>query len=498
MRRFAIIFFSLVILQQTQAQDVLQPFAIVEQALAVGETESYTFTAREGSILSFLAQSTDGTLDPQITLIAPNGDVLLTNDDYDYPDRTDALIEGFTVPRTGQYAVSVSGVAETAGTFRLEMAEGFPTVVMTDTFATSTDVTSLASAPTIISQADGALHLSVEGIEQTGVGVHPRAQGDDFYTAVTVKNITHRNGWLVGLVLRKQSDDNYYLLQVENRGIWRFLLVQDGITTVVRDWTDHPALVAEQTTFRLSVFANGGGFDAFYDGQYIGTAVDSTITGDGSLGFVVGTQNAFDSNATATFDDFIVTVPTQKDGQRLQPTQILGGTGNVVARQLQHMSVIPIGGEVALDISETTATYNGAGTNLVSLARGSTFTNFVYSTQVSVSTSRQGIGGCGIVARQDGDNYVLAYADNVGGYGLSQRVGAEFLQSNFNQYATPTVQVWLLMIGRSEDVLLYVDGKYFATITASEIAGNIGNAVVNFDAQETACRFRNVWLWRWN
>jgi hypothetical protein len=471
---------------------------MVEQTLAAGDSDTYIVNAREGSILSFLAQSADGAIDPRISLLSPTGDVLLTNDDYDYPDRTDALIEGFTVPRTGQYSVTVTGVNGTSGAYRLQMSEGFPTVIMSDTFATSTDVASLASAPATITQSDGALQIGVEGIEQTGIGVHPRARGGDFYAAVTIKDIAHRNGWLVGMMLRKQDDDRYYLLQVENRGIWRFLLVQDDETTVVRDWTDHPAIVAEQTTFRLSVFANGGGFDAFYDGQYIGTAVDDTITSEGSFGFSISTQNSFDSTATATFDDFIVTVPTLKNGERLIPDQILGGTGNVVARQLQHMSLIPIGGEVILDLSETTASFNGAGVNVFPIARGTTFTNFVYSAQVSVSTNRQGVGGCGIVARENDGNYVMAFADNVGGYGLSQRVGDEFLQSNFNQFPSPTVQVWLLMIGRGDKVLLYVDGRYFASITVPEEVGNIGSAVVNYDPQETSCRFRNVWVWRWN
>jgi hypothetical protein len=469
----------------------------VDGVLAPQTSATYTFSAREGTILSFLAQGRDGALDPRLTLYLPNGSIAAVNDDYDYPDRTDALIEAFTVPRTATYMLEIAAVGRSSGEYRVEMFEGFPTIVLQDNFSQSTDVTPLIEGVIPPQALNGSLRLAAEGIEQQTIVRHPRSRYQDFYATVRIASINHRGGWIVGLMLRQQDEDSYYTLELSDSGVWRFRLAHNGETRTLRDWTNHPAIVAGQTTFHLSVLANGGGFNFFYDGQFIGTVADSTLLTAGASGFLAATRNVADSSVQADFDDFVVTVPTLVNNERLIPGNVLQGSGTNVARQLQHTSLIPIGGELVFEVAESFASARVAGVTTLPLARGSTFTNFVLSASVSMQTNRQGTGGCGILGRANGNTYMLAYADTTGGYGLAERSGDTFANNAFGQYSTPRVETWLLMVAVGNKVHLYVDGTYFATQTFPAAQGAIGSAIVNFDTLETTCRYRSIWLYRW-
>jgi hypothetical protein len=480
-----------------QAQTQLAPYVPVDGLLAPQTAATYTFSAREGTILSFLAQGRDSALDPRLTLYLPNGSIAASNDDYDYPDRTDALIEAFTVPRTGTYTLEVAAVGQTSGEYRLEMFEGFPTIVLQDNFSQTTDVTPLGSPANPPQALNGSLRLAASGIDQRTIARHPRSRYQDFYATVRVASINHRGGWIVGMMLRQQDDDSYYTLELSDSGVWRFRLAHDGETRTLRDWTNHPAIVASQTSFSLSVLANGGGFNFFYDGQFIGAVADTTLLTAGASGFLAATRSAADSSVQVDFDDFFVTVPTLVNNERIIPGNIVQGSGSNVARQLQNASLIPIGGELVFELAESFASAPVAGVTTVPLARGSTFTNFVLSASVSMQTNRQGIGGCGILGRAKDESYVLAYADTTGGYGLAERAGSAFTSNAFGQYSAPRVETWLVLVAVGDKVHLFVDGVYFSTLAFPAADGSIGSAVVNFDVLETTCRYRNIWLYRW-
>jgi hypothetical protein len=495
---FVVVAFLLFSTATIQAQsDDLVLFVPIDGVLNANASNLYTFTAREGMILSFLAQAQDTALDPILSIQNTRGETIISNDDYDYPNRTDALIEAFTAPQTATYTLTVSGHSNTQGAYRVEMFAGYPTIVLLDNFASSTDVLIADESESAVSQVlEGALQLSQNGIQQQLRVIHPRSQYADFFATVSIKNIADRNGWAVGMLLRFQNPENYYQVQVNSRGAWRFVLVQNGQESIIRDWTPHPAIVAGKINFELSILALGNGFDVLVDAQYVGTVTDSNIPNSGTMGFMVQTANAANSDISAQFDDFAITVPTTLNNQPLIPQEIVAGSNTYIARQLQHFGMIPLGGSMVLDLAETTAFFGNDGISVVPLARGSQFENFVYSAVVASQSISDGLAGCGITARQTDDNYVLAYADNTGGYGLAVRSGEAFTTSNFGQYPALQVQYWLLMIANGSRVYLYVDGKYITQIEHTASTGGVGNAVLNYVRLDTNCRFRNVWLWQ--
>jgi hypothetical protein len=495
---FVVLIFTFLSVTIAHAQsDDLVLFVPLDGTLTANTSNTYTFTAREGMILSFLAQAQDTTLDPIISIQNTRGETIISNDDYDYPNRTDALIEAFTAPQTATYTLTVSAHSNTQGAYRVEMFAGYPTIVLLDNFANSSDVlVADDSDNATVEVIDGALQLSQVGIQQQLRVVHPRSQYANFFATVRIKNIADRNGWTVGMLLRFQNPENYYQVQVNSRGAWRFVLVQNGQELVIRDWTPHPAIVAGKINFELSVLALGNGFDVLVDAQYVGTVTDSTIPDSGTMGFMVQTANATNSDIRVQFDDFAITVPTTLNNQPLIPQQIVAGSSAYVARQLQHFGMIPLGGSMVLDLAETTAFFSNDGISVVPLARGSQFENFVYSAVVASQSISDGLAGCGITARQNKNEYVLAYADNSGGYGLAIRDTNAFTTSYFGQYDMPQVQYWLLMIANGNRISLYVDGKYITQIEHSAPTGGVGNAVLNYVRLDTNCRFRNVWLWQ--
>ncbi|XWX05298.1 PPC domain-containing protein [Aggregatilineales bacterium SYSU G02658] len=485
-------------IRPTSAQTPLTAGETITGRVAPNETLVYTFSAREGNVLSFIAQSDDGQLDPAIAILNASGAVVASNDDYDYPNRTDALIEAFTVPRTGEYQLELRAVNPEGGAFRLAMSIGYSSIILSDRFEVDTDAVPLdVSSPLALFQRSGELVMGVQGIDQLGVAAHPRSRSSTFYASVDVTSVSHRGGWIVGLAVRIQPDGSRYQVEFDERGLWRTLLFQGTERTIIRDWNTHPAIRAGSTRFNIGVLAAVGGFDVFYDGLFVGTVPTRALEGDGLLGFVVQSRSALDAAAQATFDNLLITVPVQVAKARVRPSTIQPGSATFVARQLHRSGLIPLGGEQVLDIAETTNTFSGAGVSEAPLARGLSVENFVYSAVVSITTARQGVGGCGLIARRDGLNYLLAYTDTDGGYGLSRRAGDAFHDTSYARMPTRAPQVWLMMIASGERVDLFVDGRYFASLNHPPMSGPIGTAGVNFDPQDTTCRLRSVWVWRW-
>lgn len=485
--------------QVTAQTPVLVAGETITGRIAGGEVTTFTFSAREGSVWSFVVQADDGRLDPAITITTLAGAFVLANDDYDYPDRTDALIEAFTVPRTGDYRLELRAVNPEGGTFRLTMTTGYPNVVLSDRFEFDTDMSALEmSSPLALFQRSGELVMGVQGADQLGIASHPRSRlSHTFYASVDVTSVSHRVGWVVGLAVRIQPDGSRYQLEFDERGSWRVVWFQGGGRTILRDWNVHPAIRTGSTRFTLGVLATEGGFDVFYDGVLIGTVAHRAIEREGLLGMFVQSRSALDAAVQATFDNLLITMPIAVAGQRVIPNYVQSGSAGFVARQLHRAGLIPIGGEQVLDISETTASFSGAGVFESTLARGLNVQNFAYSAVISITTARQGSGGCGLLGRRDGSRYALAFTDTNGGYGLARRVGDAFHDAHYAQLPTRPAQVWLLMVAHEDRVHLFADGRYFSTIPHEAVVGTVGMAAVNHDPQDTTCRLRNVWLWRW-
>lgn len=488
-----------------RAQQALQPNTPVSGDLSAGASDTWSFSVRDGAMLSFYVEATDETLDPMLSIRSSTGELLLSHDDIAYPDNSNALIEAFSAPRSGNYEVLVSAHGQSSGAYELKMTNGFAELVLADNF---TSISNWSLSPdsneeAILSAQNGRLALELAGIQQTATAINPSAStGPDFYAHVDVRGATGRNGWQAGLSFRRQTDGSHYLVSIDNRGLWRVSLLQNGQTNILRDWNSHPAIIPDNPDFSIAVLANRSDFDFFYDGQLIGTISNSAVSAGGSVGVYLASANAIGSSASASFDNLIATEPIQLDDRELIPQQVLTGSANVMVRDLQRRRVLPPGGEIVLTIPESFAQNVSPGVSRFPLARGSSYRNFALAANVSWRDTG-GLSGCGLIARDQNatpDNYALAYVDSQGGYGLAQRENDAFSTSIFgDQIPLRSGETYhLLLIGVEDTLTYFLQGRYVGQITLSNPEGGIGEAVVNFEPVDTACRFDNLWLWRSN
>jgi hypothetical protein len=154
---------------------------------------------------------------------------------------------------------------------------------------------------------------------------------------------------------------------------------------------------------------------------------------------------------------------------------------------------------MALMVEESFAESSQPGVLPYMLGRGTTYTNFVLATTVSWQARGEGVTGCGLVFRAvDDTHYSLAYVDQTGAIGVSQRDGDRFQRGIFWESSPAGASRHLLVIASSDTVYYYVDGFFAGTVQNRADEGTIGNAVVNFEPVHTSCQFNNTWVWRWN
>lgn len=488
--------FVLVLLAGTQAraQDGLELYAPVEGRLSAGETQDWTFGARDGQVLSFSAQGTG--VDPQISILTPDGDVLISNDDYDYPASRDALLEAVTLPRTATYTLRVSAVSG-AGSYRLTMLPGYAQIARLDNFNGEggwQPQGTAADNPLSVETTDGRLVLALDGIAVSGTATDGRAAAQtDSFAQVGVA-ITSGGGWTAGISARQQSDGTYYAGRVSHEGLWQLIAVEGGAERVLRDWTPHPAITAGETTFTLGLLVNGDGLELFYNGVFVGKTTDSALRVGGQIGVLAGTANEIGGSVRAAFDNLLVTIPLGVFPQALIPA-----SPQAMVTELQRRRVIPAEGSMALLVESSSAQDVRAGVSRFMLGRGATFNTFALGTRVSSTVGQGGVGGCGLILRSlDDAHYVVAYLDSGGGYGLSQRAADVFQPGLFGENAA-----WgggshaLLVVVRDTQMDYYVDGQHVGRLPVEAAAGSVGNAVVNFDPVTTVCTFEDTWLWTW-
>ena len=465
--------------------------------IAAGEQQSWTFQAASGEALSFSVKATSGNLDPAFTISNSAGMVLIGNDDTNYPDEQDALLEAITIPRTGTYTVTVSGVGQTAGSYSLTMLPGFSQVEQNENFNGDFNWTVVGDVGQL-ENIEGKLSMAVEGRLLADVAVPPNNTLPETYYAQVDMNVSSGNGWITGLSVR-QDGENYYLLAINSNGQWRFSLHQADGEHIIHEWTPHPAIIAGQATFTLGILVNGSGFDFFYDGQGFGHLTDSTLPESGGLGLWVGTPDSLSAHANGAFDNLIVTIPSEINNQRMIPQQLIVSTPADMVQELQRRGLIPAAGEMALTVNESFVESRRPGVEQFLLGRGVTFQNFAMGATVTWQAQSTGVTGCGFVVRAiDDGNYTVAYIDQSGGYGVSRREGDSFQPGIFGEKAQLTSDTHhLLVIAVGDRLYYYIDGQYSGMVDNPAQDGAVGDAVVNFEPISTSCTYSGTWLWRW-
>ena len=478
------------------AQEELPFNTPVRGEVTPGQPETWGFNGKAGQVISLLVQSA-GTLDPVLALLDDNGDAILTDDDFAWPEAADSLIQAVTLPYTGRYTVSVAGFAETAGQYTLTLSEGF--AVVED--SVSLDVAGWTpTASNLQVQPDGdGLALTMRGRRSAEAAFGVPVSSADMGAFVDVTGVRNPSGWVVGLALRRVNDSRYEV-QFNSEGRWRFVRMDGDEQTVIRDWTSHPAIVPGETSFRIGTLAKGQAFDVFYNGAYVGTTSDDALTEAGEVGLVTGMISSVDSETRASFANLALTTPLRVDGQMPVPQQIVVTDGPAMAQALSRRHVLQGDGQMALTVPEASVNYARPGVNRLMLGQNTEFADFAYGGTVRINQMTPGATGCGLVLRYAGEaDYALAWLDGAGAYGLSVKEGETFTPGLFGEQGDFDVDAahHLMVIASGSSVFFYVDGRSAGQIDIPLGEGEVGAAVVNFEGIDTTCAFSNLWLWRW-
>lgn len=491
--------FSNIAITSAQAMTITLP-ATIDGTLAANGTADYTFTALSGTVISVSVRTTDENFDPVVTILDNAERVIISNDDYNYPETRNALLEAVSLPRIGTYIIRVSGYDGTAGDYTLRVYPGFSEIGTTDDFSAESEWDTLSDALSTTIESE-TLTLEINGMRAVGSTFYQYVDPvPDLYVQADVLNVTNPSGWVVGLAARRQGD-NYYMLSINNTGLWRFSLVEGESETILRDWTPHPNIVAGQQAFTIGLAANANGFDFFYNGGFIGSVSDSTLSRAGQVGLVAGTTSSLPTTTTVSIDNLVITTPHFINGERIIPQDLIISTAVEMERALELRHVVSANGEMALTVPSSSVEYARAGINRLMLGRGTTYANFALGTMINIQGSQRGLAGCGLVLRYTGENdYVLAYLDQMGGYGISQRQDEEFLPGLFGEITnwTSNTSHHLLIIANDDRLFYYIDGKYVGALDVPAQTGEVGTAVVNFETITTTCQYTDLWLWRWN
>ena len=495
---FLIFIAALIPFVGVRAQTILTPYVEMSGSVPAGGSQTFTFSAQSGAVVSLIAQAESPDLDPILSLSDQAGRPLYSNDDYAYPDSPDALLEAVTLPRTETYTVTVTGFEGSAGDYALTLLPGYGNPLTIEDFSGS-DWDSPDDAQA--TRSSNILSMSVEGVRATGTAQNTDVQAPaNFMAQVDVIEVTNPSGWTAGITARRQGN-SYYLYEISAQGLWRFSRYDDGTATVLRDWTGHPSILAGEPTFTLGFMANGVGFDFFYNTAYVGSANDATLTEGGTVGLSIGTTSSLASETTAKFDNLVITTPVEVNGARLIPNEIplAEGTGLVMA--LKRQNLIAPDGVMSLTLPESSVQFARPGINRLMLGRGTNYTNFALGGTVNMQGGTpSGDVGCGIVFRfTDETHYTLAYIDQRGGYGISERDGEDFLPGLYGtREGLGQGQHHLLIIADDNTLYFYVDRQYVGTVDDPPREGQVGIAVVNFEALNTSCSYSNLWLWEWD
>ncbi len=469
----------------------------VEDELAPEETHRYSLIALELTLVSFRVEALSETLDPQLAIYDSSGELVITNDDYAYPDSLDAIIQAFVLPKSDQYTVAVSGFDGTSGAYQLHLLPGYDVQIHAKEKLLLEDWEVVNRLANVQQAGSNRLVIETDGMATTAVMLGTGfAQERDFYFEVQFDNVSSANEWQVGLAFRYARPDSHSRVLLNKRGFWRMERVDEGDIVIVRNWGTHPAIVPGESKFRLGILASGEHFDIVYNGQIVGMVGDNKSEAFGGVGVAMRTADVVGSRLSFAISHAIMTIPTRVDEAVIVPDQLLTRPYHVMDNVLARQQLIPVDGEIKMFLPQSSVRRRLAGVTPYLLGSGLRFGEFAIGAQLSFEMSSEANGGCGILFHyQDEEHYQLAYATAEGDYGLSQRQGEVFAPGIYaNKPTRKRDKHDMLLIVYDGAIHYYVDDERIGQLAYETSPGSVGIAVVNYASVETNCVFEDFWV----
>ena len=488
----------LLILTPLTAQDTrIRLGDVIEASLAPDETHLYSFVALELTLLSIRVEALSDSLDPRFDLVDSAQRLIIENDDYDYPNTLDAVVQALVLNSNSTYTIRVSGHGGSGGDYRLSLLPGFDRLHLRDTVMDKANWQVAYSDTTLDISESSLFAVELEGFARTGIvlGQH-LPQEQDVYFEASFDTVTSPVDWKVGLVFRYKSPEDYYRVVLSKSGFWRVERILEGELVPVRNWTTHPAIVAGEPDFRLGILASGRHFDMVYNGQVVGSASDTAEPQPGALGLVMRTDERAGGLTSLAVRQTLLTLPTRVDGQILLPQRILERRDYLMALDLARKQLVPAGHSVSFVQRESSVRHVRPGVTRISIASDRQYEQFALGASLRVGTADDSNGGCGLFFHFNNDtHYSLAYMTRQGDFGVSRRSGDGFEPGIYGKRAPPEdPEQYLLIIAQDEILHFYLDEEYAGSMPSQPRVGSIGIAVVNYEPVETSCRFENLWL----
>jgi hypothetical protein len=127
---------------------------------------AWEFTGWANQMVSFRVIAS-GDFDPIISVRDASDQRIVRNDDFDFPNTRDALIEAVTLPSNGRYQVIVSGYGGSTGDFVLLMMPGYSSYTLDERFVAQENWS--GDNLDAIDVTDGIATMRIEGIDVSGL-----------------------------------------------------------------------------------------------------------------------------------------------------------------------------------------------------------------------------------------------------------------------------------------------------------------------------------------
>ena len=469
------------------------------QTVSIGSDEQarLRFSAFPGTVISLSAMAQDDLVDPRLELINPDGTRLFQVDDISDAD-LNAAVEGITLNQTGLYTINVSAYGETSGDVtvlltggflqdvsnRIDLAGSEAESIVTDGSGNSTLIDDV-----LVLQADGML----QGVVASTIA---DVSEDGSLVEADINVVQARNGWRAGFALPGQPGAAFV---VNEQGQWGVLGTGDGNVTELRAWTRHPAIRVGERQFRLGMLIQPGRIELLVNRQSVGAYDISLIKDSASIAAFAGTPQQISSFAQVEFAGWHYSTRLEVDGASLPVVAVTANTADSIIAELQRNRLLPvISGTFVANITNSNMRESVYGMAR-RVIRDQQLDNYVLYASYNWQASASLTTGCGVsvVDAVDNNQYVFAYTDNLGGYGISQRQDDIFGPSEYYEDATATAMPHsLLLIVEGNTIRWFANNAYVSTFETSLPAGGSGQVIVNYDQALLNCFFNQYWVWQ--